>query len=75
MSMATLRQRPRQDKKRLLARLEALGWSQAELARRIGRNPTYLSRVLAGLVVSATVWKQAWDAVGAEEQARQKVPA
>jgi hypothetical protein len=73
--MATLRQRPLQDKKRLLARLEALQWSQAELARRIRRNPTYLSRVLAGLVVSSTVWKECWDAVEAEVRRRQGVPA
>jgi hypothetical protein len=75
MSMATLRQRTPQDKKRLLARLDTLRWSQAELARRIRRNPTYLSRVLAGQVVSATVWKECWDAVETEETRRQGVPA
>jgi len=37
------------------ARRSAIGWSQNELARRIGRNPGYLSKVLAGDITSSVV--------------------
>lgn len=48
---------------RLDAALRALGWSQAELARRIEKNPTYLCRVLAGQITSRPMWALAWETV------------
>lgn len=63
LHMATLGQAAPKDKVKLLAALRRLGWSQAQLCRRIGRNPSYLARVLSGKVTSATVWRQAWAAV------------
>lgn len=39
-------------------RLQALGWSQNELARRIRKDPGLVSRVLAGKATSAVVWKR-----------------
>ena len=47
----------------MAAHLRRLGWSQAELARRIDKNPTYLCRVLSGQVTSRVVWDLAWEAV------------
>ncbi len=38
------------------ARLAELGWSQNELARRIGKNPGLVSKVLSGQVTSSVVW-------------------
>ena len=40
------------------ARCAALGWSQNELARRIKKNPGYVSGVLSGRFVSSVVWKR-----------------
>lgn len=38
-----------------------LGWSQAELARRMGKNQTYLCRVLSGQITSWPMWSLAWE--------------
>lgn len=38
--------------------LKTLEWSQGDLARRIGKSPGYLSRVLHGLVISQPVWQR-----------------
>ena len=53
----------------------AVGWSQSELARRIRRNPGYVSKVLAGLITSAVVWGQIEQALTREEQRRRRVVA
>jgi transcriptional regulator with XRE-family HTH domain len=40
-----------------VARCSALGWSQNELARRIGKDSGLVSRVLNGQVTSGVVWR------------------
>lgn len=57
----------RKDKTHLVAALRRLGWSQAELARRIGRHPVYLNQVLNGKAISTIVWVEAWAAIHAAE--------
>ena len=63
MPVATPRQWSKKARAELNACLRKLGWSQAELARRIDKNPTYLCRVLSGQVTSRVVWDLAWEAV------------
>lgn len=43
-------------RKEVHVRLRALGWSQNELARRIGKDPGMVSRVLRGQITSSVVW-------------------
>src|SRR5262245_48785963 len=52
----------------LLRRAKALGWSQNELARRIGKDVGHTSRVLRGLMVSALVWTEAERVIACAEQ-------
>lgn len=54
-------------------RARDLGWSQAELARRSGTTPAYLSLVLSGRAISAPAWARAWAAIEAEEAQRTAV--
>jgi transcriptional regulator with XRE-family HTH domain len=43
------------DKAAVQARFVALGWSQAEVARRIRKTPGLFSRWLRGLIVSSVI--------------------
>lgn len=54
----------------LIARTAALGWTQNDVARRIGRNPGTYSRVLRGLITSAPVWIKAEQVIAREERRR-----
>lgn len=54
------------------ARREALGWSQNELARRIRKNPGYLSGVLSGKWTSSVVWGRIAKAFDREERRRER---
>ncbi len=56
----------------LVARARALGWSQNELARRIGRNPGTLSRVFAGKFQSAPAWESAERVILRAERKRSR---
>lgn len=56
----------------LLARARAVGWSQNELARRIGRHPGTLSRVFAGKWTSAPAWEAAERVLLREERRRSR---
>lgn len=56
----------------LVARASALGWSQNELARRIGRNPGTLSRVFAGKFQSAPAWDAVERVILREERRRSR---
>ena len=53
------------------ARREALGWSQNELARRIKKNPGYVSGVLTGKWVSGVVWGRIAKVLAREEARRE----
>lgn len=63
--METLaRQDAPRSKRELLRAARRVGiQSQAELARRLGRNPSYLARVLSKRVASRVVWAEAWAIV------------
>jgi hypothetical protein len=62
--MTNLRQASPQNKAKLLAAARRAGLrSQAALARRIHRDPTYFWRVINRKVKSAVVWAEAWAAV------------
>jgi len=62
--MKTLRHQAPRSKKDLLRAARRAGIrSQAELARRLGRNPSYLARVLSKRVQSGVVWEQVWTIV------------
>jgi len=50
-------------------RLTELGWSQGELARRIGKNPGLVSRVIRGEITSGPIW-EAIEQVTAHEGGR-----
>ena len=54
------------------ARCGALGWSQNELARRIKKNPGYVSGVLSGKWTSSVVWTRIAKALDREEARREK---
>jgi transcriptional regulator with XRE-family HTH domain len=53
------------------ARLDKLGWSQNELARRIGKDPGLVSRVVRGEVVSSPVWEAVERVLATEGQKRE----
>lgn len=66
--METLRHTAPRSKKDLLRAARRAGIrSQAELARRLGRNPSYLARVLSKRVQSGVVWAQAWAVIASAE--------
>ena len=52
------------------ARCDAIGWSQNELARRIRKNPGYVSGVLSGKWTSGVVWNRIAKALDREERRR-----
>lgn len=52
------------------ARRVALGWSQNELARRIGKDPGMVSKVLRGQVTSSIVWRRIARALRDAERRR-----
>jgi ParB-like chromosome segregation protein Spo0J len=54
----------------LLARAEALGWTQNEWARRAKKNPGHVSLVLRGLVVAAPTWRALIRALDVAERRR-----
>jgi transcriptional regulator with XRE-family HTH domain len=56
-------------RRQLRQRLRRLGWSQNELARRIGRHPGYVSQVVQQKVTSSVVWAAIHDALTAAEAA------
>ena len=51
-------------------RIAALGWSQNELARRIKKNPGYVSGVLSGRWTSSVVWGRIAKVLDREEARR-----
>jgi transcriptional regulator with XRE-family HTH domain len=61
------RQYPR-SKARLLKRAKALGWSQAELARRCSTSPAYFSQVMNRRVASAPMWECAYRVIEQAER-------
>ena len=56
------------------ARRVALGWSQNELARRINKNPGYVSGVLSGKWTSGVVWARIAKTLDREERRRARRP-
>lgn len=59
-------------KEEVQARAAALGWSQNELARRIKKNPGYVSGVLSGKWTSSIVWARIAKALGRAEARRER---
>jgi ribosome-binding protein aMBF1 (putative translation factor) len=53
-------------------RIAVLGWSQNELARRIKKNPGYVSGVLSGKWTSGVVWGRIAKELDREEARREK---
>lgn len=51
-------------------RIAALDWSQNELARRIKKNPGYVSGVLSGKWTSSVVWARIAKVLDREERRR-----
>lgn len=78
MMSATLIPRTRRERdwkrRHLLARARAIGWSQSEIARRIGRDVAHVSRVLRGITVSAYVWAEAERLIVEAETAEAPAP-
>lgn len=57
--MGTVRRRPPPlSRPRVLAWLKSRGLSQNKLARRLGREPAYVSKVLRGEVISGPIWTE-----------------
>ena len=54
------------------ARCTVLGWSQNELARRIKKNPGYVSGVLSGKWTSSVVWNRIAKILDREEARRER---
>lgn len=63
---------PRTQKARqlYLARAKVLGWSQNELARRLGRDIGHVSRIFSGERLSRLFWREAEELLSAAEKAR-----
>ena len=55
-------------KRELQRRLRRLGISQNELARRIGRNPAFLSQVIHRKIISRPVWERVHSVLAELEQ-------
>jgi transcriptional regulator with XRE-family HTH domain len=55
--------------------LRRLGWSQNELARRIGRHPGYVSQVIQRKVISGVIWAAIHEALASAEQAASRSPS
>jgi transcriptional regulator with XRE-family HTH domain len=58
----------------LLARMTLLGWTQKELAQRMGRNQGHVSRVFSGERDSALFFSQAESVIRQAETKAKKRP-